>query len=107
PNLEHTLTVIEGKPRERGRRYGTLFKDGIHGFLDREIYKNFSDKPNTKDSMLRFAAACGKAIKAYSPLVTEEMEGMAESTGLTFEEIVLITNHEELWHRGLVPATDH
>jgi isopenicillin-N N-acyltransferase-like protein len=35
------------------------------------------------------------------------MEGMAEGSGLTLEEIVLVTNHEELWHEGLVPASDH
>jgi hypothetical protein len=36
---DHTLTVIAGKPRERGTRYGRKFKDAIHAFLDREIYR--------------------------------------------------------------------
>lgn len=106
-NLEHGLTVISGKARERGKTYGAAFKDAIHAFLSKEIYASFTDKPNAKDAMLRYAGACGMAIKEYSPLVTEEMEGMAEGAGLRFEELVLITNHEELWHRGLVPATDH
>ncbi|RPH39901.1 MAG: twin-arginine translocation signal domain-containing protein, partial [Planctomycetota bacterium] len=26
PNLEHTITTISGKPRERGRQYGAQFK---------------------------------------------------------------------------------
>jgi predicted choloylglycine hydrolase len=107
PSLEHGLTVISGKPRERGRQYGTQFKDAIRGFLNREIYASFTEKPNAKEAMLRYSAACGKAIKEYSPLIFEEMEGMAEGSGLSIEETVLITNHEELWHRGLVPATDH
>ena len=106
-SLEHGLTVISGKPRERGRDYGSKFKEGIHAFLNREIYSSFDGKPNAKDLMLRFAAACGKAIKEYSPLVHDEMEGMAEGAGLRFEEIVLITNHEELWHRGAIPAQPH
>lgn len=106
-NLEHGITVISGKPRERGREYGKKFKDAIHGFLDKEIYASFSDKPNTKDRMLSFAGACEKAIKTYSPLIHDEMEGMAESTGLRLEEIVLVSNHEELWHRGVIPATNH
>ena len=104
---EHELTVIAGKPRERGRQYGSLFKDKIRAFLEKEIYASFSGKPNAKESMLRFAGACGKAIRAFSPLLQEEMEGIAEGTGLAFEEIVLLSNHEELWHRGLVPASDH
>ena len=106
-NLEHTLTVIAGKPRERGRTYGAKFKDAIHAFLEKEIYASFSAKPNTKEQMLRFAGACGKAIKEYSPLLFDEMEGMAEGSGLSLDEIVLLTNHEELWHRGVIPAMDH
>ena len=35
------------------------------------------------------------------------MEGIAEGSGLKLEEVVLINNHEELWHRGLVPAVPH
>jgi hypothetical protein len=106
-NLEHTLTVISGKPRERGRAYGKAFKDGIRAFLDREIYASFSDKPNAKENMLRFAGACARAVRTFSPTIHEELEGIAEATGLSLEEVVLITNHEELWHRGLVPAVDH
>jgi predicted choloylglycine hydrolase len=107
PPLEHGLTVISGTPRERGRQYGTQFKEAIRGFLSREIYASFTEKPNAKEAMLRYASSCGKTIKGYSPLIFEEMEGIAEGSGLAIEEIVLITNHEELWHRGLVPATDH
>jgi isopenicillin-N N-acyltransferase-like protein len=32
---------------------------------------------------------------------------MAEGTGLGLEEIVLLTLHEELWHKGVIPASDH
>jgi hypothetical protein len=104
---EHTLTVISGKPRDRGRAYGAKFKDGIHAFLENEIYRTYVDTPNPRERMLRFAGECGKAIREYSPTIMEEMEGMAEGAGLALEEIVLITNHEELWHEGLVPASDH
>jgi len=107
PNLEHTIATISGKPRERGRQYGAQFKDAIRGFLNKEIYASFVGKPNAKETILKFAGACTKAVKEYSALIFDEMEGMAEGTGLTIEEIVLITNHEELWHRGVIPAQDH
>lgn len=106
-DLEHKLSVVSGKPRERGRDYGRQFKEGIQGFLDREIYRSFDGKPNAREAMLRFAAACGDALKSYSPVVHEEMEGIAEAAGLRLEEVVLLNNHEELWHRGVVPATNH
>jgi hypothetical protein len=106
-SLEHGLTVVSGKPRERGRDYGTKFKDAIRGFLEREIYASFDGKPNAKDLMLRYAGACGKAVQSYSPVVFDEMEGMAEGSGLRLEEVVLVSSHEELWHRGAIPAQPH
>jgi isopenicillin-N N-acyltransferase-like protein len=99
------LTVISGKPRERGRQYGQKFKDAIRGFLDREIYQAF--KKYTPEEALRYAGACGKKIRAYSSSLGEELEGMAEGSGLRAEEVILITLHEELYHKGVLPAVDH
>src|SRR5688572_4231140 len=104
---EHTLTVIAGGPRERGRRYGAQFKDAIGGFLDKEIYRAFADTKTPKDAMLRYAGQCAAAVKAYSPIVMDELEGMAEGSGLKLEELVLLNLHEELWHRGALPAAEH
>jgi hypothetical protein len=101
------LTVISGKPRERGRMYGSRFKDGIHGFLDREIYRAFTDQPSRKEEMLRYAAACAKEVRRYTPAIHDELEGMAEGTGLNLDEMLLITLHEELYHRGVLPKIDH
>src|SRR5262245_40127121 len=36
---DHKLTVISGKPRERGKQYGSQFKDAMGAFLDKEIYQ--------------------------------------------------------------------
>src|SRR5262245_2226086 len=95
------LTVVTGRPRERGRSYGRQFKDEIAAFLDREIYRAFANaKHPTRDEMLRYAGACAKEVKAYSPLIHDEMEGMAEGSGLRLEELTLLSLHEELWHRG-------
>ena len=99
--------IIAGKPRERGAAYGKQFKDGIAQFLDKEIYGAFIGKPAPKDDMLRYAAACGKDMKEVCPVMHEELEGMAEGSGLKFEELVLITLHEELYHRGVLPKVPH
>jgi isopenicillin-N N-acyltransferase like protein len=105
----HTLTPIAGKPRERGREYGKRFRDAVRAFLDREIYSAFAlpGKRPTRDQMLRYAGACAREVKSYAPLIHDEMEGMAEGTGLRLEELVLITLHEELWHRGVLPGHPH
>jgi hypothetical protein len=104
---EHSLTVISGKPRERGRLYGSTFQKQIHAFLKQEIYQPFNDKPATREDMLRYAAACAKEIRAYSPIIHAELEGMAEGARLPLDEIVLITLHEELYHRGQLPKVEH
>jgi hypothetical protein len=104
---EHTLTVIAGKPRDRGRRYGQTFKDGIHAFLDKEIYRAFTQKPSPREEMLRYADGCARAVREYLPALYDELEGMAEGTGLRLEELVLITLHEELYHKGVLPKVEH
>lgn len=101
---EHRLTVVSGKPRERGRQYGRHFKDGIALWLH-DITK--ARQRDTPDRLLRFAAACGKEIKAFSPGVFDELEGIAEGTGRRLEEILLLACHEELWQGGALPPAEH
>ncbi|MGI8601936.1 MAG: C45 family autoproteolytic acyltransferase/hydrolase [Verrucomicrobiales bacterium] len=101
------LTEIAGKPRERGRIYGEKFKTAIQSFLDKEIYQPFVGAPSSKDEMMRYAGACAKAIQSYSPIIHEEIEGMAEGSRLSVDELVLITLHEELYHKGVLPKVGH
>lgn len=102
---EFTLTVISGSPRERGRAYGAAFKDAIHGFFDREIAQAFTGKPASREDLLRYAGACAGRIKAYSPEIMDELGGVAEGSGLRLEDLVLLTLHEELFHRGELPGS--
>ncbi len=105
---DHTLTVIAGKPRDRGKQYGQKFKDGIHSFLEKEVVQVCA-KHATRDALLRYAGQCGKAVREYAPLVAEELEGIAEGAGLTFDEAVFITLHEETaGHKdGVLPPVQH
>jgi isopenicillin-N N-acyltransferase-like protein len=119
PAPPHALTLVSGTPRERGRHYGKIFGDAIHAFYDREIDAPFARKDRdhspagpkppapTRDAMLRYADLCGKAIRAYAPTIAEELEGLAEGADLRVEQAVLITLHEELYHRGVLPSVDH
>jgi hypothetical protein len=43
----------------------------------------------------------------YSPPLIEELEGIAEGAAIELEEVVLITLHEELYHRGSLPKVPH
>lgn len=100
-------TLIAGTPRERGKKYGSLFKDDIAAFLDREIYGAITEKLYAKDRVLKFAGACAETIRKETPEIYEELLGMAEGSGLKLEEHVLLTAHEELYHRGEIPLIEH
>lgn len=99
--------VISGTPRERGRQYGRRFADATRAFLDREIYTPFVTETASKDELLRYADACGRVVRAQCPVIFDEMEGMAEGSGLRLEEHLLLTLHEELYHRGVLPPIAH
>lgn len=98
---------ISGSPRERGRMYGRRFRDGIHEFLEREIFARFENQPNARDAMLGYSGACMKVIQAECPEIAEELEGVAEGSGRKLEEHVLMTLHEELTHMGVLPKVPH
>ncbi|MFO0429148.1 MAG: C45 family autoproteolytic acyltransferase/hydrolase [Planctomyces sp.] len=99
--------VIEGSSHERGVLYGRLFSDRIHQFYEREILTAFVGKPAMKADLIRYAAACGDVIRSECAEIAQELEGMAKATGLRYEEHVLMTLHEELYHRGVLPPVPH
>jgi hypothetical protein len=107
---DHTLTTIAGKPRDRGKQYGQKFKEAIHSFRDKEIYCFAANSPAnspSRDDLLRYSGACAKEIKTYCPTILDELEGIAEGAEMKLEEAVLITLHEELYHKGILPAVEH
>src|SRR5262249_23483978 len=73
---DHTLVTIAGTPRERGRLYGKQFKESICSFLDKEILQKFTTPSMSRDDLLRYAGQCARAIRDYSPLITDELEGI-------------------------------
>lgn len=103
----HRLTVIAGSPAERGQQYGLAFAPAIRDFLEREICTPFAKDRATRDGLLQYAAACAQEVVAYAPEIGAELESMARAVGIRLEEAVLITLHEELYHRGVLPPLPH
>ncbi len=99
--------AVAGNPRERGLSYGKRFRDGIHRFLDKEILAAFVDRPASQAEMLQYAVACGQVVRDECPVIAAEFAGIAEGAGLSFEEVMLINLHEELYHRTGVPQHGH
>jgi hypothetical protein len=99
--------MVEGKAKDRGCAYGKRFREEIHDFLDKEIYRAFVGQPFVKEQMLRYAADCGNVVRDGRPLIAEEFEGIADGAGLAFAEIMLINLHEEFYHRKQLPQHGH
>jgi isopenicillin-N N-acyltransferase-like protein len=100
------LTIVTGEPRQRGRQYGKQFAAAIGKFLDREIVMPFGNRV-TRDDMLRYAGQCANEIRAYSPEVFDELEGIAEGAAMSLEEVTAVTLHEEFYHQGILPKAEH
>lgn len=107
PPFAPAAPVVAGEPRECGKAYGKLYRDGIKDFLDKEIFGAFVGKPASREQMLDYAAACGKVLREECPLVADELAGIADGAGRTYDEVVLIHLHEELYHRTALPKTGH
>lgn len=103
----HSLVTIAGAARERGHTYGRKFAEPIHAFLETEIYGRFVTGDNTQDRLLQYAGLCFGHVQSLSSPIAEEMEGLADGADLRVEEVALITLHEELYHKGIVPLIDH
>jgi hypothetical protein len=101
------LIEIAGRPYNRGVAYGQRFAPQIRDFYKSEIEDVFVEKHFPKADLVNYAAACLRVIEDECPIIAEELAGMAKGTGLSVEEHVLITLHEELYHRGTIPAIPH
>lgn len=88
--------VLSGTPHERGVTYGRECRELIDRTIgDYERY--FNNKPNLSwDYAIQMAAKFIPAIEAFAPELMEEMHGIAEGCGRSFDEILAINCRSEL-----------
>ncbi len=89
------IRVIElaGSHYEMGWSHGVRFRDEIHMFTEERV--QLSQDPNwtghnlSRESVLALAEACVAEHQAYAPDLMEELQGMADTTGLSLAELVI------------------
>ena len=88
--------VLSGTPHERGITYGRECREMIDRTIsDYERY--FNNKPNLSwDCAIQMAAKFIPAIEAFAPELMEEMQGISEGSGYSFEKILAINCRSEL-----------
>lgn len=93
----HLYIRLSGTPYERGLKHGTLAKERIAKLI--ETYKLLFDKEahiEWEDALEKAARYYVEPIAQYRPDLIEEMRGIAEGSGQSFETIVLINSRSEI-----------
>ena len=85
---------LSGGPYERGFQYGEACKKLIARMIDEQFYQELAGK-RTKDQLLRHARKYEPFIQEYSPEIADELKGMAEGSGRSYDEIVMMNALEE------------
>jgi isopenicillin-N N-acyltransferase-like protein len=88
--------ILEGGPKERGVQYGKAAKDKVRQSV--ELYKRlFKAYAGLEwDVCKKKAELFIPSIKDYFAPAIEEMEGIAEGSGLTFEDILALNCRSEM-----------
>jgi isopenicillin-N N-acyltransferase-like protein len=92
------ILELKGEGRPLGEGHGEALRAEIKEFIARalEVHaQNISHKVG-KTELLGFASRNLAAIKAYSPLLLEEMEGIAAGAKVDFSEILFLNSFLEL-----------
>ncbi len=88
------LLELSGTNYEMGYRHGELYKDSIHQFAEERVKLSGQDtwtgQGMSRDEVLALADACLDEHKVYCPELVEELQGMADATGLSLAELLIV-----------------
>jgi len=85
------VAQLNGDYREMGRQYGELLKTQINSFYKKAIVENFPSGPNiSKEETVAFAKG---NYEKYPSRIKEIFNGMAETSGLGTDELMLLDQY--------------
>ncbi|MCH7869091.1 MAG: hypothetical protein IH881_15455 [Myxococcales bacterium] len=86
--------VLRGSPTQQGALHGATFREGIRRYTDERVRLasngSWAGRATTREDTLSLAEAMLPAHRAYAPDLSEEMEAMAEASGLSAAECVIV-----------------
>lgn len=89
PTLELT-----GSPFDFGYAHGRAYADAIRRYAAERVAiacsPGWTGRQSSREAVLALAEACVGHHRAFSPTLTEELEGMAAATGLSLAELVVV-----------------
>ncbi len=85
---------LSGSARERGRRHAEAHRDEILTYAEERVRLvgegRWSKRPLERDEVLSLAEQCLPAHEAYSSDLMDEVRGMADVTGLSMAELIIV-----------------
>jgi isopenicillin-N N-acyltransferase-like protein len=89
------ILKISGTPYQMGYQHGSAFREAIHEYTAERVRlcgdPKWSGIPLQTADVLALAEACLPYHQDYAPELMEELQGMADATGLSLAELI-ITN---------------
>jgi isopenicillin-N N-acyltransferase like protein len=87
---------VEGSPRERGRQYGEQARDRVALSVEAYAWAYEQTAGLSWEGALAVARPFEAAIARFEPRYLEEMRGLAEGSGQTFEAILALNVRTEI-----------
>ena len=88
------ILEISGTPYEMGYRHGETYADAIRMFTEERVRLSSSEhwtgRNLSQAQVLALAEACLDEHRAYAPELVEELQGIADATGLGLAELVIM-----------------
>lgn len=85
---------LTGSPYDFGYQHGLAYRDAIHHFTEERV--QLSSDPNwtgatlSRAEVMELAVACLDEHRRYAPELIEELQGMADATGLGLAELIIM-----------------
>ncbi len=85
---------LSGTPYDMGYAHGAAYRDGIRAFADERVRLSgdplWTGQAFSKSEVLKLAEACLAEHERFAPELVEELRGMAQATGLSLAELVVV-----------------
>jgi isopenicillin-N N-acyltransferase-like protein len=86
--------ALEGAPDRIGREHGARYREEIRRYADDRVRLasngSWAGRPATREDVLNLAESMLPAHRAYAPDLTDEMAAMAEASGLSVAEAIIV-----------------
>ena len=87
---------VSGTPEEMGRQLGEAAREELRGFDAALMERANLEFPVSREAGLSLAARCVGYVEAYDPGMLAELRGMAQGSGLSLDQLMLLQVRNQL-----------